>query len=582
MKRSPSIHFITYALLFTSIWEGPLPYVVMESMLARTLPISSKVGGVPEIVQWATQVTGSNVKSWNGTFYYDNPLHDEFIRTENVSLPPGFSLLNINPKSGRWFCSDGHGILWFSDNQIEWQKSKLHVSWISFTPSGDVTFTLSQEKYLYRSTDNGQNWSLVLNSSVYTGLERQFVKLGVWGFKSPYLCGAYNDSLIFIGEYGSSPSPYPEPVYVYRSTDGGKSWTVVLNVTQFMENWWWTNKNESYYPNHNTTHVHFVAANPFTGKIYVSKGDYLGGAKSDLGLVIFSDDFGQTWKTLYLGQPTAIAFLKDKVIFGEDWHGTPYTVYVESEGKLSRPGTNMTMFDYVFSMVEVNGVIYSGQVSRGEGKGWGGIWISSDGSKWYWSYKPRKLWSTVTVICTDGKYVYFLDSSDNSLHRMKVMRINDVISLTNQYPLEFRFPVIFDGVTYIVQIDTNSTVSAFTFNQPNRTISFNVTGSSGTWGFCNVTIPHVLLGSYTVRLDGSAITPPTARHNATHSFLYFTYMHGTHHVEIVGSTVMLEFYSTMVVLTSFIVLVLIIIYVRKKMGETHSEKLCNILCHNGS
>ena len=45
------LHQQSWALLFPSIWEEPLPYTVIESMLLGTLPITSKVGGVPEIVQ---------------------------------------------------------------------------------------------------------------------------------------------------------------------------------------------------------------------------------------------------------------------------------------------------------------------------------------------------------------------------------------------------------------------------------------------------------------------------------------------------------------------------------------------------
>ncbi|MEM3393656.1 MAG: glycosyltransferase family 4 protein [Candidatus Methanomethylicia archaeon] len=40
----------SYALLFPSIVEEPLPYSVLESMVSNTLPIASRVGGVPEIV----------------------------------------------------------------------------------------------------------------------------------------------------------------------------------------------------------------------------------------------------------------------------------------------------------------------------------------------------------------------------------------------------------------------------------------------------------------------------------------------------------------------------------------------------
>jgi glycosyltransferase involved in cell wall biosynthesis len=39
-----------WALLFPSIWEEPLPYVVMEAMLTQTIPIASKVGGVLELI----------------------------------------------------------------------------------------------------------------------------------------------------------------------------------------------------------------------------------------------------------------------------------------------------------------------------------------------------------------------------------------------------------------------------------------------------------------------------------------------------------------------------------------------------
>ena len=41
----------TWGLLFPSIVEEPLPYAVVESMLMGTIPVASRVGGVPEIVE---------------------------------------------------------------------------------------------------------------------------------------------------------------------------------------------------------------------------------------------------------------------------------------------------------------------------------------------------------------------------------------------------------------------------------------------------------------------------------------------------------------------------------------------------
>jgi len=44
------LHSRAYALLFPSISEEPLPYVVIESMLMGTIPIAARTGGVPEVV----------------------------------------------------------------------------------------------------------------------------------------------------------------------------------------------------------------------------------------------------------------------------------------------------------------------------------------------------------------------------------------------------------------------------------------------------------------------------------------------------------------------------------------------------
>jgi len=44
------LHSASWALLFPSIWEEPLPYSVVESMLLGTVPITSRVGGILEIL----------------------------------------------------------------------------------------------------------------------------------------------------------------------------------------------------------------------------------------------------------------------------------------------------------------------------------------------------------------------------------------------------------------------------------------------------------------------------------------------------------------------------------------------------
>jgi hypothetical protein len=102
----------------------------------------------------------------------------------------------------------------------------------------------------------------------------------------------------------------------------------------------------------------------------------------------------------------------------------------------------------------------------------------------------------------------------------------------------YTFSIVWGEETFIVSVESNSTVSNFAFNQPCKEISFNVTGEVGTIGFCNVTIPKALLYGepWTVLIDGAPV-PATITENATHSCLYFTYTHSTHTIQIIGTWV---------------------------------------------
>jgi hypothetical protein len=95
-----------------------------------------------------------------------------------------------------------------------------------------------------------------------------------------------------------------------------------------------------------------------------------------------------------------------------------------------------------------------------------------------------------------------------------------------------------DGTDYHIITLSNSTVTNLAFNKDQKQISFNVTGTSGTEGFCNVTIPNKLLnGTFTVKIDGVKVTPnPITTSNATHSFVYFRYEHSVHEIQILGTT----------------------------------------------
>jgi hypothetical protein len=105
-------------------------------------------------------------------------------------------------------------------------------------------------------------------------------------------------------------------------------------------------------------------------------------------------------------------------------------------------------------------------------------------------------------------------------------------------PTVYTFSIVWEEETFTVSVESNSTVSNLAFNQPNKEISFYATGPDGTIGFCNVTIPKQLLygGPWSVLIDGISVTPTIAE-NETHSILYFTYIHSTHKVQIIGAHV---------------------------------------------
>jgi hypothetical protein len=112
---------------------------------------------------------------------------------------------------------------------------------------------------------------------------------------------------------------------------------------------------------------------------------------------------------------------------------------------------------------------------------------------------------------------------------------NEFLIQTGQSAL-YSYSIVWGEETFIVSIESNSTGGNFAFNQPDKKLSFDVSGSADTIGFCNVTIPKALLYGepWTVLIDG-ALVPPMMTEDSTHCCLYFTYAHSTHEVQIIGT-----------------------------------------------
>lgn len=151
----------------------------------------------------------------------------------------------------------------------------------------------------------------------------------------------------------------------------------------------------------------------------------------------------------------------------------------------------------------------------------------------------------------------------------------DELSRWDKYPLMGpinRFEAgTWNGITYHVNTVSNSTVSDFHFN-PNETfISFNVTGSDHTIGFCRVTFPEDLLWvddpeQWQVFVNGTSVSRSvwrTMTENGNHTCIYFTYNYSIQNVQIQGVYAIPEF-PTALLLPIFMIATLIAIILVKR------------------
>ncbi|MBN1358114.1 right-handed parallel beta-helix repeat-containing protein [Candidatus Bathyarchaeota archaeon] len=114
-------------------------------------------------------------------------------------------------------------------------------------------------------------------------------------------------------------------------------------------------------------------------------------------------------------------------------------------------------------------------------------------------------------------------------------------------PVEKSFNVTVGETDYVITTVSNSTVSDLIFNQTLKQLSLNVTGPSGTTGFCNITVPAELMsGDFTLYLDDAALVEGvdyTESFNGTHYLFSVTYAHSTHVIDLFSTEVVPDFAS---------------------------------------
>lgn len=138
-------------------------------------------------------------------------------------------------------------------------------------------------------------------------------------------------------------------------------------------------------------------------------------------------------------------------------------------------------------------------------------------------------------------------------------------------PLETAHDVYTVYKNFLVKTISNSRVSNIDLNVTTKTMSFNVTGPSGTTGFCNITFPKEMLDAtlkaWIVLVDNIQVVPLVSW-NSTHNFIHFNYTHSTKRVDIIGTIVVPEF-SSFLVLPFFMMatLVILIAYRRRHLKK---------------
>lgn len=130
------------------------------------------------------------------------------------------------------------------------------------------------------------------------------------------------------------------------------------------------------------------------------------------------------------------------------------------------------------------------------------------------------------------------------------------------------FEVPLGDTTISVAIKSNSTISDFSFSQPEKKIAFDVIGNYQTTGHCNVTIPRGFLeGEFAVLKDGISLREGEdyiLSENVTHHTFDLNYIHSTHEIAIVGTQVIPEFpYYPSIILVAMAFTLLMILLKRK-------------------
>lgn len=134
-----------------------------------------------------------------------------------------------------------------------------------------------------------------------------------------------------------------------------------------------------------------------------------------------------------------------------------------------------------------------------------------------------------------GVWIFSVKASlrtKNLTNKMYQIDIVALVSANVVFPRVYTGEVVVEGNRFVVETVSNSTISGFNYSVDE--ISFNVSGDPGSLGFCNVSVPKAIVKpGYTIKVyfDDNPVDYSLSE-NSTHYFVYFTYKHSTHRVNI--------------------------------------------------
>jgi hypothetical protein len=121
---------------------------------------------------------------------------------------------------------------------------------------------------------------------------------------------------------------------------------------------------------------------------------------------------------------------------------------------------------------------------------------------------------------------------DSSLESIPFEGFDGMVQVTASGFNDYLFEAIQESQSYPVYIISNSTVTAFNYDQYTKILSFTATGTDYTNGLISIAFSKNLFTDFMAVFINQHATCYTTFQNETYNFLYFTYTHSSKQVKI--------------------------------------------------